>query len=90
MEKTVNIHAAKTNLSQLIAEAEAGEKITIARSGKPVVRLVPVEPAAKTKEKPEVVVDRKPGFLKGKIKIKKGFYDPLPADMLRSMLGEDD
>jgi prevent-host-death family protein len=90
MEKTVNIHAAKTHLSSLIAEAEAGEKITIARSGKPAVRLVPVKRMTKEKKKSEVLVDRKPGFLKGKIKIKKGFYDPLPADMLRSMLGEDD
>jgi prevent-host-death family protein len=42
MEKTVNIHTAKTNLSSLIAEVEAGEEIVIARAGKPVARLVPV------------------------------------------------
>ncbi len=38
---TVNIHAAKTNLSQLVARAEKGERITIARAGKPVAQLVP-------------------------------------------------
>lgn len=38
---TVNIHAAKTNLSQLIARAEKGERITIARAGKPVAQLGP-------------------------------------------------
>ena len=34
---TVNIHEAKTNLSKLIARAEAGEEIVIARGGEPVV-----------------------------------------------------
>jgi prevent-host-death family protein len=37
----VNIHAAKTQLSQLVARAEKGERITIARAGKPVAQLVP-------------------------------------------------
>lgn len=38
---TVNIHEAKTHLSQLLARVENGEKITIARAGKPVADLVP-------------------------------------------------
>jgi prevent-host-death family protein len=40
----VNIHAAKTTLSKLIAAAEAGEEIIVARNGKPAVKLTPVEP----------------------------------------------
>jgi prevent-host-death family protein len=40
----VNIHAAKTNLSKLIARAEAGEEVIIARAGKPSVRLAPLRP----------------------------------------------
>ncbi len=36
----MNIHAAKTQLSRLVARAETGERVTIARAGKPVVRLV--------------------------------------------------
>jgi prevent-host-death family protein len=40
-EIIVNIHAAKTQLSQLVARAEKGERITIARAGKPVAQLVP-------------------------------------------------
>jgi prevent-host-death family protein len=39
---TVNMHEAKTHLSELVARAEAGEEIVIARSGAPAVRLVPV------------------------------------------------
>lgn len=37
----INVHAAKTQLSQLIARAERGERITIARDGKPVAQLGP-------------------------------------------------
>src|SRR5689334_539083 len=40
---TVNMHDAKTQLSDLVARAEAGEEIVIARRNKPAVRLVPVE-----------------------------------------------
>lgn len=36
-----NVHEAKTNLSAIIAAVEAGEEITIARSGRPVARIVP-------------------------------------------------
>ena len=39
---TVNMHDAKTQLSDLVARAEAGEEIFIARRNKPAVRLVPV------------------------------------------------
>lgn len=40
--EVVNIHAAKTQLSQLIKRAERGERITIARNGKPVAQIGPV------------------------------------------------
>ena len=40
--KTVNIQEAKTQLSRLIAEVEAGEDVVLARGGKPVARLVRV------------------------------------------------
>lgn len=38
---TVNIHDAKTHLSQLLTRVENGERITIARAGKPVADLIP-------------------------------------------------
>jgi len=41
-EKTINIHDAKTQLSRLVARAERGERLTIARAGKPVAQLGPV------------------------------------------------
>jgi prevent-host-death family protein len=40
----VNVHHAKTNLSKLIAAAESGEEVIIARNGKPAVKLVMVAP----------------------------------------------
>ena len=40
---TVNVHEAKTNLSRLLAQAEAGEDVVIARNGKPVARIVCVQ-----------------------------------------------
>ena len=39
---TVNVHDAKTQLSKLLARAERGERITIARAGKAVAQLVPM------------------------------------------------
>jgi prevent-host-death family protein len=56
----VNIHEAKTHLSRLVERVEQGEEIVIARAGKPVAKLVPVD----VRRKP-----RKLGQLKGKISL---------------------
>jgi prevent-host-death family protein len=45
MAETVTIHVAKTQLSRLVARAEAGEEIVIARGATPVAKLVPLTPA---------------------------------------------
>ena len=73
--KTVTIHQAKTNLSRLIEEACEGEEIVIARGPEPVVRLVPI-----TDSKGR----RKPGALRGKLKIGKEFFEPLPPEELEA------
>jgi prevent-host-death family protein len=41
--KTVNIHEAKTHLSRLVEKAAAGESFVIAKSGKPLVKVTPVD-----------------------------------------------
>jgi prevent-host-death family protein len=75
--KTVNIHAAKTHLSRLVEEAAEGEEIVIAKAGRPVARLVPVElPRARR---------RGLGALKGRIRIGRDFDAPLPADLARAL-----
>lgn len=44
----MNVQDAKARLSDLIARAEEGEEVVIARAGRPVVRLVPVQPRPRT------------------------------------------
>lgn len=48
-----NIHNAKTHLSKLIDQAESGEEVVIARNGKPVVRLTPVDPPPVAQRRPD-------------------------------------
>lgn len=69
----VTIHTAKTTLSQLLARAEAGEEIVIARGSQPVARLVPVQPP-----KPK----RKAGVWRGKFTLGPEFFEPLPEEEL--------
>jgi prevent-host-death family protein len=71
--ETVNIHEAKTHFSRLVERAAAGEEIIIARSGKPVARLVPLEDV----EKPRVF-----GRMRGKIRVADDFDAPLPDEIL--------
>ena len=75
MSGKITIHVAKTNLSKLIAKAEAGEETIIYRGDKPAAKLVPVNDAAK-------LPDRKPGNLKGIIEFDDRFFDPLPPHMM--------
>ncbi len=56
--RKVNIHEAKTTLSQLVEAAEAGERIVLARAGKPVAQIVRL-----TRERPGIRL----GLLKGKL-----------------------
>lgn len=43
--KPVSVHEAKTQLSRLLVRVTAGETFVIARGGRPVARLVPLEPS---------------------------------------------
>lgn len=64
MAEIVNMHQAKSSLSRLVERALAGDEVVIARNGKPLVQLVPVQ----KKRKPRV-----PGRGKGKIWISPDF-----------------
>lgn len=70
MPEIVNIHDAKTRFSRLIARAEAGEEILIAKAGKPVARLVPLA----------YDEDRVPGIAEGRVT--DAFFEPLPPEEL--------
>lgn len=75
----VNIHEAKTHLSKLLEEVSKGKDVVIAKSGKPMAKLTGL-----TLDKPI----RKPGFLKGKIKIFDNFDAPLPDELLEAFEGK--
>ena len=80
---TVTIHQAKTQLSKLIARAEAGEEIVIARGKEPVVKLTPVADAGATSQVrcDEGKVARHPGFV---------LVRPLPEEELKLWEGGDE
>ncbi len=73
----VNVHQAKTHLSRLLAQAEAGEEIVIARRGEPVARLVGCKQAGR----------RQPDILKGRVTIPDSFFYPLPEEELAAWEG---
>ena len=74
----INIHQAKTQFSKLIDAAMHGEETLIAKAGKPVAKLVPLE----------TEMPRRFGVLKGKIKIANNFDAPLPKDVIADFEGE--
>ena len=61
----INIHAAKTHLSSLVDKAAKGESFVIAKSGKPMVTVIPFSP--------ERTIQNRIGFLKGMLKIPDDF-----------------
>lgn len=76
--RTINIHAAKTQLSRLVDAAAAGEEIIIAKSGKPIARLGPLS-APRRK--------RKLGVLSGRLQVPEDFDADLPDEVLDAFEG---
>lgn len=74
-----NLYDAKTNLSQLVDRAAAGEEIVIAKNGVPQARLVPL---------PRQAMPRQPGGWEGQMTIADDFDAPLPADLLAAFQGK--
>lgn len=72
MSEKVNIYDAKTRLSQLVERAEAGEEFIIARAGRPAARLIPFRSDG---------AKRKPGRMRGRIRIGSDFDAPLPGHL---------
>lgn len=73
--RKVNIHEAKTQLSKLLEEVEAGDRIVIARAGEPVAVLVPYKAAIRR---------RRLGLFAGQAKLHADF-DELPADIAAAL-----
>jgi antitoxin (DNA-binding transcriptional repressor) of toxin-antitoxin stability system len=76
----INMHEAKSQLSQLGEKAWAGEKVVIAKAGKPYLDLTPHRPGKKSP-------NRKPGRLKGRIVLTPDF-NRTPADVIDAFEGK--
>lgn len=77
--ESVNIHEAKTRLSQLIARAQQGEGFIIAKAGKPMVRVTPIDSLAPERQK-------RVGFLAGEFCIPDDF-DRMAEQEIASIFG---
>ncbi len=70
----VKMHAAKTNLSRLVAQAQAGEEVVLMRGNDTVARIVPLTHAPADAAPPP----RRPGRLAGLIDFDDRFFEPFP------------
>lgn len=75
----VNIHEAKTHLSRLLERAARGEPFIIAKAGKPMVKVVPVET-------PQAEQVRRIGFMVGEIEVPDDF-DRMGAVQIEELFG---
>jgi prevent-host-death family protein len=74
---TVNLHEAKTHLSRLVEKAAAGETVVIAKSGKPMVRVIPVDAPAEA---------QRLGFMAGEIDVPDDF-DSMGQEEIGALFG---
>lgn len=79
--RIVNLHEAKTHLSRLVDQAARGEPFVIAKAGKPLVKVVPVDA-------PAPVEPRRLGFLKGQISVPDDFDTMGQEEIIRMFEGE--
>ena len=77
-ETLLNLYEAKTSLSKLVDRAAAGEEIIIAKAGRPLAKLVPLDHNHQM---------RKPGGWEGKLRIAEDFDAPLPKALLDAFEG---
>ena len=79
--ETVNIHEAKTHLSRLVEKAAKGEPFVIAKAGKPMVKVVPLDT-------PEAGQQKRLGFLAGQIKVPDDF-DTMGTQEIQTLFQSD-
>ena len=78
----VNIHEAKTHLSSLLDRAVKGEPFIIAKAGKPLVKVVPLDA-------PEAGEARRLGFMAGQIEVPDDF-DRMGSSEIEQLFGSRD
>jgi len=79
--RTVNIHEAKTHLSRLVDRAAKGEPFVIAKAGKPLVKVVPLDAPVPGKVK-------RLGFLAGQISVPDDFDTMFADEIEKEFYGE--
>ena len=79
---TVNIHEAKTHLSRLVEQASRGESFIIAKSGKPLVKVIALDAPLASEMHPLM------GFLAGEISVPDDF-DRMGQEQIGQMFGGD-
>jgi prevent-host-death family protein len=79
--RTINVHQAKTNLSNLLADVELGKEIIIANRGVPVAKLIPFHGVSNRR----ICL----GQDQGRFVVPKDFNDPLPDDTLPGFEGDE-
>jgi prevent-host-death family protein len=84
MSIQINMHEAKSRLSELVAASEHGEEVILARNGKAVARLVAVD-RSHSKLPPQRL-----GAFKGKFTLPPAWDAPLDADELADWAGPID
>lgn len=77
--QTVNIHNAKTNLSRLVDRAAKGEPFIIAKAGKPLVKVVPID-------QPAAIQMKRLGFMAGQFSVPDDF-DSMGGDEIEQLFG---
>jgi prevent-host-death family protein len=79
--QTINIHEAKTHLSRLVDRAAQGESFVIAKAGKPLVKVVPLNA-------PEAGQVKRLGFLAGQIAVPNDF-DEMGKREIEQLFGDE-
>lgn len=77
--KTINIHEAKTQLSKLVEEASKGESFVIAKAGRPMAKVMPLDA-------PTGARIRRLGFMAGQISVPDDF-DRMGQNEIEEMFG---
>ena len=80
--RTVNIHEAKTQLSRLVEQAAEGEAFIIAKAGRPMVKVVPLEPQGN--RKPQRI-----GFMDGEFEVPDDFDTMFQDEIIEMFEGKD-
>lgn len=78
---TINIHEAKTHLSRLVEQAAQGDVFIIAKAGKPLVKVIPLDA-------PDAGHVRRVGFLAGQIQVPDDF-DRMGQDAIETLFDGD-